>query len=383
MLGATLIAGLGPGQLFEGLVESDALDPVLELRCESFSLQVPASRKEFAAQFAGEKKFFALQAAAADALWPLLDEPSRLLPRNLWKAASPRVLRFTGRPLTAVLDACGVRDQRLRLYCDALCQITVQTDAARAEAPVALATLDYPFRGARHVRGGVGELAWALLRKAQAAGAQPRMADAVKSIAPGFVIRSRRGETEARAVVANVLPRALQKLAGVELPKLQDRVETGWGACMLYLSLKGPQPARHLQLIADSKLPLTHGNHVFCSVSGDTCTISTHVRIPVQAAGVQARMLQTLQLRAPELWEERESHFTASPRTFERFTGRPEGYVGGIPRRAGLKGYLDVLQPSLPRGLYLCGDTIFPGQSALAAALGGMLAARRALRGLP
>ena len=65
------------------------------------------------------------------------------------------------------------------------------------------------------------------------------------------------------------------------------------------------------------------------------------------------------------------------PRTFERFTGRPHGYVGGIPRRRGLSNYLDLgLTEPFP-GLFLVGDTVFPGQSTLATALGGWKVADR------
>jgi phytoene dehydrogenase-like protein len=67
----------------------------------------------------------------------------------------------------------------------------------------------------------------------------------------------------------------------------------------------------------------------------------------------------------------------ASPRTFERFTGRPEGLVGGVPRRAGAGQYLRFGNPELLPGLALVGDSVFPGQSTLAAALGGWKAAER------
>ena len=65
-----------------------------------------------------------------------------------------------GRPLLAVLARFGVAEVApLRLFCDAVCQITLQCPADEAEAPFALATLDYFFRGVAHVHGGIGELA--------------------------------------------------------------------------------------------------------------------------------------------------------------------------------------------------------------------------------
>jgi phytoene dehydrogenase-like protein len=74
-----------------------------------------------------------------------------------------------------------------------------------------------------------------------------------------------------------------------------------------------------------------------------------------------------------------ESTMTGSPRTFERFTQRPLGYVGGIPRRKGLHNYLDVGVFTVEDGLYLVGDSVFPGQSTLATTVGGVRAADHVL----
>ncbi len=71
---------------------------------------------------------------------------------------------------------------------------------------------------------------------------------------------------------------------------------------------------------------------------------------------------------------------TASPRTFERFTGRPLGYVGGVPRRAGLHNYERLGPTEVLQGLFLVGDSVFPGQSTLATALSGVKAADRISR---
>ncbi|MEQ8768092.1 MAG: FAD-dependent oxidoreductase, partial [Planctomycetota bacterium] len=119
-----------------------------------------------------------------------------------------------------------------------------------------------------------------------------------------------------------------------------------------------------------------------------TVTVSTHVPMeellalpePQRAkriAEIQDRMRETIASRAPE-WSDRiVSSLPASPRTFERFTRRPDGFVGGIPRRAGLRQYLQLTQRSIAPGLHLVGDSIFPGQSTLATALGGVKVAER------
>ena len=50
----------------------------------------------------------------------------------------------------------------------------------------------------------------------------------------------------------------------------------------------------------------------------------------------------------------------ATPVTWERYTGRRQGYVGGYPQTS----LFNVRGPGTPvRNLFLTGDSVFPGQS--------------------
>jgi phytoene dehydrogenase-like protein len=93
-------------------------------------------------------------------------------------------------------------------------------------------------------------------------------------------------------------------------------------------------------------------------------------------------MTATVARRAPEIAAATRAVMTGSPRTFERFTGRTGGFVGGSPRRAGLANYRTLGPTEAAPGLFLVGDSVFPGQSTLATALGGQRAAVAALRRL-
>ena len=93
-------------------------------------------------------------------------------------------------------------------------------------------------------------------------------------------------------------------------------------------------------------------------------------------------MRVTLQARAPELVEDVVLTMPASPRTFERFTKRPLGRVGGVPRRVGIHHYLSITPMQAAKNFYLVGDSAFPGQSTLACALGGQRAATALLRSM-
>jgi phytoene dehydrogenase-like protein len=439
--GATLFAGFAADQLFGRWIAElalpvtvDLLDPVVELRAPAFRLPVPLDRAALVdalcrfpgAPAARVRAFFAYQRRIADVLWSLFDDPTLLPPFDASSLArhalrSPRylaLLPLLGRPLGEVLARHGVDGfAPLRTYLDAVCQITVQCSAAEAEAPFALAVMDYFYRGTGHVRGGIGALAGALADAVTRLGGEVHLANAVKAVRPapgGFEVVTRRGTLRAGAVVANVLPQGLRGLLGAEpgalpaLDRLATRVEEGWGAAMLYLVVAPPdgagEGARHLEIVQDPSAPFIEGNHLFASISGAndagrapaglrTMTVSTHLPMKklraLDAAGqaayvaaAQARMRAGLDAHAPE-WVRRVEHAeTASPRTFERFTGRFAGHVGGIPRRAGLGNYASLgPSPVLP-GLYLVGDSVFPGQSTLATAVGGVRVAERLARGL-
>ena len=64
-----------------------------------------------------------------------------------------------------------------------------------------------------------------------------------------------------------------------------------------------------------------------------------------------------------------------TPVTYQRFTHRKWGWVGGFPQT----GLLNNISPRLAKNLWLVGDSIFPGQSTAAVALGGLRVANAAL----
>ena len=428
--GATLSSGFASGQLFDRWraqhqipLKLQRLDPVLHFRSAPLSLDIPGDRAAMIASLmalpdAPQKalqRFFHRQEKISHRLWALFSDPALLPPlsgaallthlRRLPGYLS--LLPLTGRSLGRLLRRDGLESfSPLRLYLNALCQITLQCSADEAEAPLALAVMDYYFRGASHVHGGLGALANGLAEATESVGGTVSYSDRVTALEErkgGWNIQSRRGQFQAKVVIANLLPQGLTALVPSTAPRLRPlkrKVEDSWGAVMLYLVAEEPEPgsAEHWQLIDDAAAPLQSGNHVFCSISSSdeldrapkghrTLTLSSHFPIvadepnELRAERVQAaqeRMRSTFAHRCPR-WSER-VHFemSASPRTFARFTGRAEGRVGGPPRRRGVGQYLS-LAPVEPRPrLFLVGDSVFPGQSTLACALSGHRAIARA-----
>ena len=66
----------------------------------------------------------------------------------------------------------------------------------------------------------------------------------------------------------------------------------------------------------------------------------------------------------------------ATPRTFARFTGRPDGRVGGLPQTREWANFRALSHRSGQPGLYLVGDTVFPGAGTIGVTLSGLNAYR-------
>jgi phytoene dehydrogenase-like protein len=438
--GATLVSGLEEHQLFGRWLaryspetEIEWLDPVVTLRAPRLAIEATRARATIVEQLAAAgdsvdaaalRRFFRLQEDVAGALWALFEDPALLPPfslRSLLEHARRLgrylpIARLLGRSLGQVIRDLGLeKHEALRVYTDALCQITVQCPAREAEAAFALSAMDYYHRGTGHVRGGVGSLADALVAGCRAEHVEVELANRVRHVRRdpdgNFTVETRRGARRARAVVANLLPTALETALGEPLRgkerSLAARVDDAWGAVMLYAVARTPSTAddraHHLELVRDPSRPFVEGNHVFVSISSAaetdraplgrrTLTMSTHVALSelrsspatvgARVQSIQSAMKGTLSALAPEWAEGIESVLPASPRTFAKFVGRPGGAVGGVPRRAGLDNYASLGPHTVSDRLWLVGDSVFPGQSALATAIGGVRTASSVLSAL-
>ena len=433
--GATLFSGFGPEQLFTKWcaehqlpVSFSLLSPTVSFRTAHHDLPIYPDREKTIAEFCALphaptkniRDFFSYQAHIADVLWPVFDDPSRLPPFSFaglwwhitrsWKYLS--LLPIINKPLIDILRRFGLAEfSPIVHYCNALCQITIQTDAIHAEAPFALCSMDYIFRGTGHIEKGIGSLANAMVQRIKELGGDVRMPARVQNITPsthGWNVQVRKDNIETKSIIANLLPAALDNLLAMELPprahQIQTQVESGWGAIMLYLIIKDdpslPRHPHHIQCIGDEESPLQEGNHIFCSLGGAgeqsdpnlrTATVSTHISmntyqnnsdIPSLVHNIQEKMKQVLQKRAPEIYAHIQTFLPASPRTFARFTSRTKGCVGGIPRTLGWHNYQGLFPKPIHPHLWLVGDSVFPGQSTLSTAVGGYRTANAVLRSL-
>jgi phytoene dehydrogenase-like protein len=221
-------------------------------------------------------------------------------------------------------------------------------------------------------------------------------------------VETKRGEVfDAGTVVANLPPWNIARLLGDHAPprlrRLPQRPRTGWGASMVYVGLDEPAlphdfPLHHQVIIRE---PLGEANTVFLSLSPAwdagrapagrrALTISTHTafgpwwvlfesdRAAYEGARAErvGQMLDAAERAIPGLREAAELVLPGTPVTFRRFTRREWGWVGGFPQTS----LFTAWGPRIAPGLWMVGDSIFPGQSIPAVALGGLRVARAILR---
>lgn len=218
--------------------------------------------------------------------------------------------------------------------------------------------------------------------------------------------RKRKQTFSADIVVVNLPPWNVAELLADQAPRrlrsLPPQPTDGWGAFLVYAGLDQavvpPDLPLHHQIIV--REPLAEGNSVFLSLSPAwdnsrapqgrrAVTLSTHTKLADWWRSFEQdqeiyetrkhiyteRLLAAAETALPGLRSAAQLILPGTPVTFQRFTQRKWGWVGGFPQTHLFRTW----GPRLASNLWLVGDSIFPGQSTAAVALGGMRVARSIL----
>jgi C-3',4' desaturase CrtD len=431
--GATLAGGFSPGGPHARLAETLGLswpvrpaDPAWVTHLPSGSVTQWSEQKQWEDErrraFPNTEPFWRTQERLAASAWDL---SARHFP---WPPAGLADLESILNALdTSTLHASTYALSRIhsliprnsgknfKAFLDGQLMISAQTTANHANALYAAAALDLPRRGVNHVHGGIGSLARTLVEWLTNHGARVMFRQQVNEVLlhnrRTLAVRTRKGlEITADAVVANLTPWALADLLGDQAPiglrrEVRRRTPT-WGAFTVYVGLDGQTlPAGlpdHHQVIINPDLPLSEGNSIFISLNDPedssrapvghrTLTLSTHTQVEpwwrllrsdpqAYAKRKEQYLLKALtaaECILPGIRGAARLILPATPVTFQFYTRRPFGMVGGFPQTS-------LLRARGPRtgipNLWLVGDSIFPGQSTAGVTLGGMRVAAEVSR---
>lgn len=416
--------------------EATALDPgcVVDLGDGSSPIALWRDPERWQAerrrQFPGSERFWQWCAAIHQANWAFAAKDPVLPPRSLWDlgqllgALGPSNLLsglLTGATVATLLklSGCG-HDKRLRRFLDLQLKLYSQEPADRTAAlygATVLAMAQAPL-GLFHLQGSMQRLCDALEGALAQAGGSLHLRHRVDRIeasppsAQGTWLvhglrhpRSQNSEAFAvatRAVVLAVPPQALPGLLGAALPqgyaqRLANLHEPS-GALVLYAAVDrralSPGVPSHLQL--DWQDP----GSLFVSISqegdgrapqGQATVIASVFTAAKPWFGLNANAYAERKARAqtgilhglqqllgvdPKAWLHQE---LATPRGFAGWTGRPWGYVGGLGQHPSRFGPFGLASRTPLRGLWLCGDAIYPGEGTAGVSLSALMASRQLL----
>lgn len=234
------------------------------------------------------------------------------------------------------------------------------------------------------------------------------------------VVTRRRQRILARQVVfdlpLDLAARLLDRPLSSRLARAEQKSRAAWSAFTGYLAIDreavpNDAPLFH-QVLQSYHRPLHDANNVLVSLSPvedpgygpatvRVATLSTHTR-PADWQGLdresyrekkaefQSRLLAALGQALPDAPHALLHAEFGSPRSFHRYTRRTLGAVGGAPVGRSNSNFLAVGSDVLGPGLWVLGDSVFPGQGTMATVLSAIRVIERiagmswaAIRALP
>jgi C-3',4' desaturase CrtD len=438
--GATALMGFAPGEPIGDLLGVLGIDFPTEPTA-SYRVHLPDRRLDIVSdpsQFVeasvdvfppehggsslAQRRFWRLQEAVGRALFEAAARVPRLPVRRLGdvlhdlRILGPRGLLAASTAVLTVQDVLNLlglgREAAFRSLIAMLLQDTAQAGPETVPFANASACLHAYRSGMRRPRGGMGALVEGIGRRFAELGGDLRTAALVDRVeeagGDGFdVVTRRRHRLRARQVAFNLpldlAARLLDRPLAGRLGRDEQRSRAAWSAFTGYVAIDRSAvpdegPLFH-QVLQSYQMPLHDGNNVLVSLSPvadegygpasvRVATMSTHTRpadwqdLDVddyrdQKAEYRARMLAALARALPDAPEALVHAEFASPRSFRRYTRRTAGAVGGAPVSRSNSNFLAVGPDVLGPGLWVVGDSVFPGQGTMATVLSAIRVVER------
>ncbi|MBS1493303.1 MAG: FAD-dependent oxidoreductase [Bacteroidetes bacterium] len=183
---------------------------------------------------------------------------------------------------------------------------------------------------------------------------------------------------------------------------LSEKNSEAWGAFTLYFAVEdnfSDYGSLYHQIHFKSSIAASCSIFVSISRNGDgqkapagwrTITVSTHISNPEEWKNYSDEVYdEKKKILTEEIMKSIEENFdniknckkkyilSGSPKSFEFYTNRKNGYVGGMPITIERNFFRQIPSKTPIEDFYLVGDTVFPGQGAPAVILGAMMLSSR------
>jgi C-3',4' desaturase CrtD len=431
--GATLIAGFETHGLHRwvydrlGIVgRAEPLERAMEVVGEDrrFTLWTDRerwreeARRAFPGDHTARERFFGWSEQVGGAVHRMASRLPVLPPRTpkdllrLARSLRPEVLRTLPslpRTVGGVMAGTGAdRDRAFAQFVDAQLLDATGCERGTCAAVNGAIALDLYHNGCFALPGGPAEIARDLLRALRRDGGEARFETAVVALRRGvdgtWRVRTAGGETlRARTVISNVPAWDMPALVGARSARAFRRArrlrEHGWGAFVMHAAVEpAALPAdrfAYYQTLPPLGAPLTEGEMCFITVMAPSrrpaapraVSVSTHTDVrrwwglsrdayQEQKAVYAERLLAACERAMPGFRRGLVFQRTATPRSFAHYTLRGWGVVGGVRNDLRHSTFGALSHRSGLPGLYLCGDSIFPGQGTIGVTLSGINAWR-------
>lgn len=375
--------------------------------------------EEAAAQFEGNQRGFWEDAwKTSQFVWEASSRYLHFPPGNfsdlikLAQAAAPaHLLQIPAafKTVSTMMQKYRVDTPAFRQFVDEQLLITAQNHSPEVNWLFGAAALCYTNYGNYYLDGGLSNLVQPFVDFVISNGGALRLREKVTSIhreGKRYVISTDKGSFTTRNVIAGIplnnlntmLPTDLKtKTAKKILPskKLYSAFQMGiaFRADREFASL-------HHQIHLSQPLAHTGSRSIFVSLSHpkdhtrsphtdiQVASISSHIPDPencwIESGVLSDIIINTLDASGFINKESIVYQHSSGPKSWQKWTGRAHGFVGGYPQLKAIKPWQMVEARMDGHALYICGDTAYPGQGIPGATLSGIIAATKLIhdRGL-
>lgn len=363
----------------------------------------------------GQATFWKTAFEVADTVWKVSARNTHFPPQkvsDLFRMAinnSPfdvPVLRHAFVSVGEMMQRHGVDTLEFRRFIDEQLMITAQAGADEVPFLFGAAGITYTNYGNYYVPGGLLEMIRTIQGYIENQGGTLKTKSRVTRITREegglFRVETHSGDVFKSPLVYANLP--VWNMKDLTEGPMQDyfsaqsaRYDKAWGAFTMGVVTTDTYPddmTLHHQIHLDEPMPFTGATSFFVSISkrGDTrrapegyraMNVSTHTATrpwfdlnggydQVKKAS-EAFILQAMRNKLPGFSQAAlEVSFGSTPVTWQNWVYRKEGRVGGIPQQMS-RSLLDWSPAVTPfEGLFLCGDTVYPGQGIPGVTLSGI-----------
>ena len=380
-----------------------------------------------AAEHFGEKNeqqsFWDLAFEVSDVVWKVSEKNIHFPPiewqdyfkllkndiRDLW------VLPYTMKSVKKTAIECGISNPEFYRFLDEQLMISSQADSEQTPFLFGAPAITYTNSANYYVPGGLIEMVRTLTSKLEDLGGTLTTRCKVISVEQengSVLVRDNKGGSyRCRVFISNIpvwnMPDITQGAMGDYFQKEASKYEEAWGAFTMGIvtddTYPDNMPLHHqIHLEENDKLPGLNSGSIFVSLSrkGDNkrakegervLNVSTHTEPDFWfnlngeyeeiKSLVEDKILQVLKSKLSGFGDAKiKLHFGATPVSWSNWIFRKKGRVGGIPQSAD-RSLLDWTPNKTPfDGIYLCGDTVFPGQGIPGVTLSGIYVYYRVLK---